>query len=312
MKAIKIILPIVAVAVIGVLAWYFWGEKPTPPSPPPPPVNLYVQRIQNQIEALKLMSDSKFCPNTDREIQYRIYDYHKQGLLGNTTNGDNDRWKEILSKNLYAEYSRKFIQQAFYVFTKAEWDAKALDTIRGEVATLQSSSFLQPGPNAQKFKEIQTILNKYNEIAKFISACKGYSVTTTDLNTEFPISEVENKIGQAKTYLKDNLGNSYVKNCTRLTEGLKTVPQALFKAHVKYLDNKMDAWKGKCSSFKTQKEFKSLLWDILKSEINALDNNIYNVSNFDAEYERLEDRWDDEGWKAYKTCFNPQTIGGEK
>jgi hypothetical protein len=304
MKAIKISL---AVAVIVAIAAgiYMWIAGINPPPPPPPPDNQFTKRIEQEIDSLRKMPDNRFCKKFHREIAYYIDDYHKNQRLGNSLS-DNDQWKDILSKNLYSAYVDKFIKQAFYVFTNSEWNGESLQFIRSEYKALQNSPMLEKGgPIDKTFVEISRILNKYDEIAGFISSCNSFAYLQYGLSDRFPVSDMQSKISRASVYRNKGLGNP-VNNCQRLHEGLKEIPLVLFKTHVGYLENKIRHWLDFYVECKTQFEYASSLYNPINEEINSLDNDIYNVNSsvFNSSYERLKKLWDNDSQKAYKYFSN--------
>jgi len=290
MKALKISLAVIAVTAIAV-GIYMWIAGINPPPPPPPADNQFTKRIEQEIDSLGKLPDSKFCKDFYKEVEYHIEDYYKSGRLGKNQS-ENDQWKENLSKNLYSAYADKFIKQAFYVFLGSEWKSEDLQSIRSEYQTLRKSSFLKRGsPVDNKFTEIQNIFSKYDEIAGFISVCKGFSYLSSGLTDRFPVSDVQDKISRAAAYRNNRLENGYVNNCTRLHDGLREIPQALFQAHVSYLNNKITQWSGLYSNYPTFNDYNKELGQPIQSEIDALDNDIYNVVNFDSEYKNLSDKW---------------------
>jgi hypothetical protein len=127
-----------------------------------------------------------------------------------------------------------------------------------------------------------------------------FSYTSDDLNAEFPISSVQTKIIRSKVYLKNKLENNYVKNCELLKDGLKFVPQILFNAHVKYLDNKISSWSGQYVNNTSQKDYSDNLFSPLKTEIDMLYNDIYKGINIDIEYNKLETKLNEESSAAYE------------
>lgn len=261
--------------------------------------NPFVDKIQQEIKALELKPDTKFCKDYYNEVAYHIDDYHKNGRLGKSTL-ENNQWKENLSKQLYAAYADKFINQAFYIFNRSDWGNNDLVFISSEYRALQSSPMLERNsPIDKRFNEIKTIFNKYDEITGFISSCKGFSYSETSLDKQFPVDDVSVKISKAKSYRNNRLENSYVNNCTRLHKGLNEISQVLFKAHCAYLDKKIDYWSGSYTGYNLQKTYRDNVWIPLNNEIGTLDNDIYNVSDFNSEYNRLKRKWDAEGTNAY-------------
>jgi hypothetical protein len=274
------------------------------------PKSQFTELIEKEIVALGNSPDNKFCKDKYNEVKYLIDDYYKPhppqypyGRFGKSQ-AENDQWKENLTKNLYSIYAEKFISQAFFVFRGSEWRIDALKFIRNEYQILRRSDLLEKGgPVDEKFAEIQTILNKYNEIDGFISGCNGFSYSASSLSDRFPLSDVQGKISQAATYRNNQMGNTYVNNCRRLQDGLKEIPEVLFKAHVRYLDNKINQWSGLYSNYNSQSDYANNLYKPLKSEIDALDSETYNVTNFDSEYERLSYKWSADNIKAFNFKF---------
>jgi hypothetical protein len=304
MKTLKITLAVIVVAAITIAI--IWGFMSVGDSGE---IELAQKSgskaIEQKIDSLKKMPNSSFCDSFYKEIKYYIDDDYSLNRLGNNQS-ENDQWKKNLSSNLYAAYTDKFIQQAFYVFKGSEWDEQKLDFIRSEYQMLQKdgiqTGMLEKNSNTDgKLNEIRNILLKYSEIRDFINSCKGFNVPNpTILETQFPISIVQANIIRSEEYLKNDLGNDYVKNCMRLKTNLSEVPQYLFKAHVKYLDDKISYWEG---GYRTtggsQPIYSQDIYLPVLEEIEQLDNNIYNIDNFSTEYNELKDKWEKEGEKAY-------------
>jgi hypothetical protein len=298
MKAIKIIL---AIAVTGVIGFFVvrWIVNIEPPIEPPKPTNQFIDRIEREIDSLSKLSDDRFCKKFYQEINYHIDDGHKNQNFGETQS-ENDQWKENLSKSLYSAYAGKFIEQAFHVFSGADWDVHDLQFIRSEYRTLKNSSSLEKdSPVDQKFNEIQQIFSRYDEIVQFIDDCGKLSYSSYELSDRFPIQEVQNRISTANEYRNRSLGNAYVNRCSRLHNELQNVPQTLFTAHIKYLKNKVQIWSGLYSNYTTQSDYASKVYNPLKVEINLLDNDIYKVTNFNTEYAQLINKLNTDSHKAY-------------
>lgn len=260
-----------------------------------------------EIEQLKAKPDNKFCKDYYKEVASHINEFCKPfpptypyGRFGKTKS-ENDQWKENLEKTLYAAYVDKFIRQAKTVFRGSEWKPEDLKFIQAEKNELKKSTLLVAGSPVDKdFTTIQTVLNKYNEIESFIRSCNSFDYSETDLSARFPIVDVPSKISRAASLLSNRLENDLVNNCTSLHDGLKLIPQALFKKHVWYLDNKINTWSGLYSNYNSQRDYSNNLYKPLKAEIDALDNAIYHVSNFDSEYNRLLQKWSADNTVAYK------------
>lgn len=273
MKAVKIILAIVVVAIIG-----FFVTKWLINIPPPPPIDLpknpYTERIEREIDSLKKMPESKFCQTYYNDVQYRINDYFNQEFLGKNLIY-NSQWQEILSKNLYSAYAPKFVEQAMYVFSRSEWKNDDLKFIRNEVKNLKSSAYLGSTGLVTSFDEINSILTKYDEINNFIDACKGYTYSNYDLESTFP--DVSDKIQKSRAYITNNLDNSYVNNCTRIKEGLQEIPKILFDKHINYLKKKITDNGARYDEYTYQLDYSNTIYTPLKRQVDALDNEIYGI-----------------------------------
>ena len=119
--------------------------------------NPFVDKIQLEIKELKQKPENKFCKEFYAEVVYHLDDYHKSGRLGKNT-FENNRWKENLSKQLYAAYTDKFIKQSYNFFNQSDWVSSDLGFIRNEYRALQSSALLERNsPIDKRFNEIKTI-----------------------------------------------------------------------------------------------------------------------------------------------------------
>lgn len=291
MRNIKIgiaILVVTAIAIFMVRSFIF----PPPPPLPPAAQNQYIKKVENEINILKLKPENVFCKNHYDLVEFYIKDYHKNKKFS-VVASENDQLKEDLSKQLFAAYTDKFIKQSYYVFARAEWRDADLSLIRSEVMRLKNSPYLSnPSPVYTSFNQIQSILKKHDEIETLIDFCKGYSYKGSDgLSDRFPISVAQNNISKAKTYLANNLDNQYVNNCARLRQELKEVSNYFFRAHVKYLDNKITNWSGMYVNYKSQKAYRDGLYLPLKTELDDLKIDIYDAVQADLEYKRLLKRW---------------------
>lgn len=275
MKAVKIILPIVVIAIIG----YFvtkWLINIGAPNDADLPKNPFTERIESEIDSLKKMPENKFCQKYYNDVQYRINDYFNQGFLAKNES-DNSQWQEIFSKNLYSAYAPKFVDQAMYVFSRSEWKNDDLKFIRSEANFLKSSTYLGNIGLVTSFDEINTIIAKYDEINGFINACKGFSYSNYDLGTTYP--DVSGKIIKSRAYITNNLDNSNVNNCTRLKDGLQSIPKVLFDKHISYLTNKINDNGARYIYFKFQSDYSNSIYTPLRNQVDALNNDIYGLSH---------------------------------
>lgn len=284
MKAVKIILAVVVVGVLGLFICK-WLIKPiNPPEPLTPPRNQFIERIEKEIDSLGEVPSNSFCPKFHQKIQYDIAEFHSKGFLGDTTTRDNDQWEEILSKNLYSVYAPKFIEQAMSIFNGHEWRTNDLKFIRSEAKKLQKSDYLMPdSPVKASFVEIETIFKKYDEVSSFLSECKNYSFADNELSSVFP--NVSIKVTKANNY-SQNTGNKYVNNCTRLKEGLREVPKKLYDKHVAYLTQKINLYAGQYGNYETQAEYNTNVYTILLEQIYKINNEVYGLSESIVEEEQ--------------------------
>jgi hypothetical protein len=288
MKAIKIILAIVVVAIIGFFVTK-WLINIDPPKDIDLPPNPYTERIESQIDSLKKMPESKFCKEYYLNVQATIAEDYRNGSLGLTSYKDgkiqkvkkddnlNNQWNEILCKNLYSVYAPKFVEQAMYVFSRSEWKNDDLIFIRNEVMNLKSSAYLGSTGLVTSFDEINTILAKYEEINNFINACKGYTDSNYNLESTFP--DVSDMIQKSRGYIANNLDNSYVNNCTSLKEGLTAIPKIIFDKHINYLMKKIKDNGARLNEFENQREYNNLIYTPLKYQVDALNNDIYGIDD---------------------------------
>jgi hypothetical protein len=298
MKTLKITLSIIVAATITLFVIRSFS-----PTAKPGEIqqngNPFIDKIQQEIKAIQLIQENKLCNNCYTDVVYHLDDYHKNNRLGKSKL-ENDQWKDNLSKLLYAEYTDKFIKQAYFVFNHSEWEMSDLVFIRKEYQELQNSPILERNsPIDKKFNEIKVILNKYDEISGFTSSCKGFSFSKTDLDIPFPYDDVKNKISAANRYRNNRLDNSYVNNCSRLHNELNEIPKTLFRAHVRYLDNMINNWSNMFKEYNTQKAYANGIFNPVKKKINELDNEIYEVADFNLEFSRLKTKWENDGNNAY-------------
>lgn len=315
MKPLKITLAIIVVAAVCAGIFY-WLQSIKGPEKVNAAKNQFTAKIEQEIEQLKAKPDSRFCKDFYQEVAFHINEFYKPlpptypfGRFGKTQSA-NDQWRENLEKNLYSVYADKFIKQAKTVFLGSDWNKKNRNFIQAEKNELKGKKdmhgkkFLVIGsPVYNDFKTIQTALNKYNEIARFIWLCRKFSYTSDSLSDRFPIAEVQSKIQRAASLRQNHLENKYVNNCTRLHDGLAKIPQYLFSSHVNYLDKKIDHWLDMYSNYTSQKDYSNNLYNPIRSEIEGLDNAIYNVPNFDSEYSRLLQKWSADNANAYNYSY---------
>jgi len=308
-KVIILTLAVAIVAAVGIAI----VVKQTDPPPPVDPTNQFTAKIEQEIEQLKAKPNNQFCKDVYISILAEIKTFHSQKKFGEKMDMSgkktidelaNDQWKENLEKYLYAAYAEKFIEQAKTIFRGSAWSPEDLKFIQVEKDELKKSELLIIGsPVDKEFTTIQTALNKYHEIVGFISSCNGFSYSGTALSDRFPIADVQSKIQRAASLRSKRLGNEFVNNCTRLHNGLKEIPQALFKKHTAYLDNKISYWSNMWCNYNSHSDYSNNLNRPLRNEINDLSNSTVYDLNVDDECNRLFNRWSADNQKAYDSNF---------
>ncbi|MBK6571867.1 MAG: hypothetical protein IPG21_05270 [Saprospiraceae bacterium] len=154
-------------------------------------------------------------------------------------------------------------------------------------------------PVDNELSSIQKVLDKYNEVVSFISACKGFSYSEFERDSLYPVEDVKSKVSRAVSLRQNHLENSYVDNFIRLHDDLKEIPQTFFEAHIAYLDKKINDWSGMYPNYVSHSDYSNNLYKPLKAQIESLNNSIYKVSNFAFEYDKLIQKWKDDNVKAY-------------
>lgn len=275
---------LIALAASGYLIYFIIMDTLPPPPPPNPTENLFIYKHQKDIEIMKSMSNFKDCKVLYKNISSSM----KEDIINSFID---DNQFNSLDKALNSTYIELFIAITNHYFEQPEWKTEDLTFFRGELQTLWRPNFIERGsPIDIQFAEIQAVFNKYDEIVRFINDSKRFSFSGYTLSDRFPISDVKNIISRAATYRNNNLENSYVNNCVRLHTGLKEIPQALFEAHLRYLKNKISRWTGFYSYYNSQNDYINIFLQPFTDEIDALNNNTYNVSNLERERQSLIDR----------------------
>jgi len=298
MNKLKVVLVLSVIFILVGLSFYWVANISDPTSiksAAPPPL---VPNIENEIQQLANLSNDRFCKSEYEKIQFHIQEYHNLGKLGKTAT-ENNEWKNNLEVLLFAAYTDKFIKQADFIFIGSKWDISDLKFIQSETVRLSTSAFyVEDSQRALELTKIQFVLNKYNEISGFIAQCRNFKFTTNDLGVTFPITEVIRMINQAKALRQTQLQNPKVNNCVRLHQELKDIHRIFFLAHINYLKNKIDHWSGKYITYESQRKYNEDLYKPIMAELEAINNNIYGVSNFDSEHEALVKLWKSDGVNA--------------
>ncbi|GHB36283.1 hypothetical protein [Mongoliitalea lutea] len=305
MKNIKIgLLVILGLAIV--FGFFYWSNEITPPPPVEESDNQFIQNVNGKIKELSGVPESRFSQSLYAEIEYLINDYYTNDRLGSNPT-ENEQVKLNLTKSLYSTYVEKFVTQAYYVFNNLTWDPADLRFIKNESLSLRRSPLLAAQSQVERqLSEIQRIISQYEEIESFIRICKSFSYLETGLSDRFPIDIVTEKINSSLEINQSRFGNRYLFNCVRLNEDLGNIPEILFTAHVKYLDNKINNWSGAYINFNSQRTYADNVFIPISKEIETIDNDIYNSSRFNQEYLSLKRKWDSDAQKAYNHFNRPQ------
>jgi hypothetical protein len=276
MKLIKVILPLALLGMIGFATYKSCVHHP-PPDEISLPINQSTKRIDSLTKVLNKAPVNTFCLDRYKNINYYIDEDHKNHFFSQNDQ-DNNQWKEILSKNLYSAYAPKFAEQAMYIFTGSEWKINDLNIISNEVKMLQSSVYLQTSSEVgKKFRDINSILVKYDEIANFISICNNFSYPRDGINDQYP--NVSDMIQKSRAYIGNNLENEYVNNCIRLKDGLQEIPKKLFYEHVSYLRSKIEKNVGSYKAYASHLDYNNQLYTPLIKQINVLSDDVYGIND---------------------------------
>jgi hypothetical protein len=203
MKKLKVSLIVIVLILIG--TGIFYGiQHLIPPPQPPTPNNQFILDINKKTKHLKTIDDKFECQEHYKNTLHDINDFHK-GSSFSKDPVSNEKWKDNLESELEAAYRPIFLRHVKAVFRGTEWKTEDLEYIQTELNELKRSKRLVSGsPIDRQFITIQIVLNKYNEIASFISSCNYFNPSTSDLFGRYPISDVIDKM-QRKAILLSNI-----------------------------------------------------------------------------------------------------------
>jgi len=303
MKLKKLLIPLAILIVVSGGAYFVIRSVKTPSAPVdlPPAENQFTKRIEEKIEALR---DNAFSKTSYNEINSLIGNYHGDHNFSKESEGDNDRWKDILVRRLFDAYAAKFVSYAHTVFRSPEWKEEDLNLLRDEYQDMKRVEvvekgnkvfLLQPGGSTDNLlKEVQEIRRAYDNINSFIGSCAAFSSS----GASFPTADIKSKLALADGYRKKTykLESETYPLCGRLRKKLDEIPQVLFNRHVVFLNSKIAASTGKYDGYGSQAEYAGADWKTVKSEIDALDRDIYGVDSatFARQYRELTEKWNAE------------------
>ena len=266
--------------------------------------------IQKKIDSLGAKPDNIFYQALYNEIVGEISTLGKKSKLGESPSENKDN-KDMLLNNVFIVYANKFIQTSFTVFEESVWEQNDIDLIREESQKLSNSEFL-PNPSRiyNDLSSLQTIINKYDEVTKFISSSKRLRLNSNPylLDYTFPFNTLKNKISRVERYKNNQLGNTYVNNNLQLHTKLSKIKKQLIKQYTDYVYYKINYHMGSY-----QEVPKKMGWNYYDTEIHSKLTLVYstfknNCQNNDYEYDSsvinaVKAKLDNEGADAY-TYFN--------
>lgn len=230
MKYIKLTIVLLAVAgaLGGIITLVTKGKVSGEVKPEPTDVKTKTieKRIHDDIESA---SDNSFCITAYNDILNSINRFFQNEPSNKAT----------YTLKLQGAYCRKFVKQANYVFDRRTWSPKHIQIIRSELK--KCHKFFPQDPSLDS---INTILNKYDELAQFNSrvtrACSQKPKCLEDSNYLYKSDNWDvtttqrllNNIPQAS----GKVTNSPVYRDTRTTK----VKERLKRAHTQFIESKMD------------------------------------------------------------------------
>lgn len=229
MKYLKLIIALLVVAAaVGGLTYYLTRPSANE-TVEPMGSKLKQETIEKDIQdKITNAPNSKFCPSAYDDISKRINLFFK----------DEPSNLKTYTLMLQGEYTRKFVEQANYVFDRSSWISSDISTICNELKRCQSFS-----PDDTGLKSISYVLKDYDRLVKYNgdvkTACSQRPKCITNTNylyvdddwnirkTNELINSVPNITSKAK--------NSPTYQQTRKNK----VEERLKKAHKQFIDEKM-------------------------------------------------------------------------
>lgn len=298
MNKIKIILTVSVIATICVFIFIWLSPKIVPPLDPQA-TNVYTKEIQRKINLLSKAPITSFSVQEYKDIEFSINEFFKSGYLGITPYQDgkitkekkdennNLQWRDILLKNLYSVYSQKFIDQSMYVFKGTAWVINDLAFIRSEVRKLKNSLYLIPNSAIDdSLSIIQSIISEYDSINNFLGECNNFYSTSNEFESTFP--DVSQKIQASRSFSAQVSNHTYLRNCSRLQNGLNQVPEILFDKHVNFLTDKINTYGNMYESYSSQREYSNAIFIPIRNQLDILSNDAYGVNTFESSKNYLE------------------------
>ena len=316
MKILKIIIIVGVVSVIAFIMLSVGGQIKDPQSVKGKGENKIIKGIKLDIDSIPRLPDSSFQFNDFyRDIERRIENRSGTRHFGKTLS-DRKNKKENFTRDLYTNYTNKFIRQSFIVFRRPSWKADDMKFIRSEVQALRQSGMLsgtlKKNSNWDKdFEKIENIIKVYDSINVFIKSCKGFSHSNYNINAIFPIPN--DRIASAGKYQSRKFElegtNDVVLLCKDIQRELAGIPEVLFNAHFRYLDRKIGSWSNKYDKYCDVQEYIDSLRIPLRNQAEVFKGvTAYGVSYGarESKYGELMKKWNNDGDNAAEFDFGDE------
>lgn len=229
MKHLKVlILLLVVTAMAGGFVYYFTRDK-ADGTITPPKSTIKQETVEKNIkEQIENAPNSTFCVAAYEDILKQI----------NLFFSDEPTNKKTYTMMLQGAYTRKFVEQANYVFDRATWGSSDISTIRKELKRCKVFS-----PDDSGLRSISNILNDYDKLVKYNeevnTACRQHPKCLSNINALY--MDDDWNIGTTKGLISSvpdittKAKNSPIYQQTRKTK----VEEQLKRAHKKFIEDKM-------------------------------------------------------------------------
>ena len=229
MKYLKLIIALLVVAAaVGGLTYYFTRPSANE-TVEPTGSNIKQETIEKDIQD-KIVNapNNNFCTSAYDDIMKRINLFFK----------DESSNLKTYTLMLQGEYTRKFVEQANYVFDRSSWNSRDISTIRKELKRCQTFS-----PDDEGLKSIANVLKDYDKLVRYNSEVKSACsqrpkcVTNTNylyIDDDWNITKTNDLINSVPN-VTSKAKNSPLYQITRKSK----VEERLKKAHKQFIDDKM-------------------------------------------------------------------------
>jgi hypothetical protein len=179
---------IVVIALAATVLVYFMNNKTLPP-PPDNAIteNLFVTKLQQDIQKLKTVETMQSCGNLTNEIWYSLYEDKINGFLGADSAQNEAQFSRLNKQRIFA-YTDRFIVLANNYFDKSDWNNNAyvnncITWIKGTAVVERST------PNWNTLQGFENNISCYNGMQNCINDINS---TIRRLYNYFPSSDISN------------------------------------------------------------------------------------------------------------------------